>query len=42
MPEQDLEDADVHAPLEHVSGEAVTQRVGPEIGVKTAGVPPPG
>src|SRR3954452_24058624 len=38
MPEQDLDDADVHAPLEHVRGEAVTQRVGPEIGVEAAGV----
>src|SRR4051794_21271952 len=39
MPEQDLDDADVHAPLEHVGGEAVTQRVRPEIGVEPAGVP---
>ena len=39
MPEQDLDDADVHASLEHVRGEAVTQRVRPEIGVKAAGVP---
>ena len=38
MPEQDLDDADVHAALEHVRGEAVTQRVRPEIGVKAAGV----
>ena len=38
MPEQDLDDADVDAPLEHVRGEAVTQRVRPEIGVKAAGV----
>src|SRR5271169_7158474 len=38
MPEQDLDDADVHSPLEHVRGEAVTQRVRPEIGVKAAGV----
>src|SRR5208282_5710683 len=27
MAEQDLDDPDVHAPLEHVRGEAVTQRV---------------
>src|SRR5271166_622888 len=39
MPEQDLDDADVHAPLEHVGGEAVTQRVRPEIGAKAAGIP---
>ena len=39
MPQQDLDDADVHAPLEHVRGEAVTQRVRSEIGVKAAGVP---
>src|SRR5208283_5769628 len=39
MPEQDLDDPDVHTPLEQVRGEAVTQRVGPEIGVKAAGVP---
>ena len=38
MPEQDLDDADVHSPLEHVRGKAVTQRVRPEIGVETAGV----
>ena len=38
MPEQDLDDADVHTPLEHVRGKAVTQRVRPEIGVKAAGV----
>ena len=38
MAEQDLDDPDVHAPLEHVRGEAVTQRVRPEVGVKTAGV----
>ena len=35
--EQDLDDADIHATLEHVRGEAVTQRVRPEIGVKAAG-----
>src|SRR5271167_1742822 len=29
MAEQDLDDPDVHAPLEHVRGEAVTQRVRP-------------
>jgi hypothetical protein len=39
MPEQDLDDADVHAPLKHVRGETVTQRMRSEIGVKTAGVP---
>ncbi len=39
MPEQDLDDADIHAPLEHVRGEAVAQRVRPEIGIKAAGVP---
>src|SRR3954465_12604754 len=39
MPEQDLDDPDVHTPLEHVGGEAVTQRVRPEIGVEPAGVP---
>ncbi len=39
MAEQDLDDPDVHAPLEHVRGEAVTQRVRPEIGVKAAGIP---
>ena len=38
MPEQDLDDADVHAPLEHVRSEAATQRVRPEIGVETAGM----
>ena len=38
MPEQDLDDADIHAPLEHVRGEAVTQRVRSEIGVEAAGV----
>ena len=38
MAEQDLDDPDVHAPLEHVGGEAVTQRVRPEIGVEAAGV----
>ena len=30
MPQQELNDADVHAPLEHVRGEAVPQRVRPE------------
>src|SRR3954471_2336637 len=39
MPEQDLDDPDVHTPLEHVGGEAVAQRVRPEIGVEPAGVP---
>ena len=38
MAEQDLDDPDVHTPLEHVRGEAVTQRVRPEIGVEAAGV----
>ena len=38
MAEQDLDDPDVHAPLEHVRGEAVTQQVRPEIGVEAAGV----
>jgi hypothetical protein len=37
MPEQDLDDADVHASLEHVRGEAVTQRVRPEIRIEAAG-----
>src|SRR5271166_4866905 len=36
MPKQNLDDADVHALLEHVRGEAVTQRVWPEIGVEAA------
>ena len=39
MPQQDLNDPDVYAPLEHVSGEAMTQRVRSEIGVEAAGVP---
>src|SRR6516165_7637133 len=39
MAQQDLDDPDVHTPLEHVRGEAVTQRVRPEIGVEPAGVP---
>src|SRR5208282_3414069 len=38
MAEQDLDDPDVHAPLEHVRGEAVTQRVRPEIGVKALSI----
>ncbi len=38
MPERDLDDADVFASLEHVCGEAVTQRIRPEIGIRTAGV----
>src|SRR5271156_1609249 len=41
MSEQDLDDANVDAPLEHVGGEAVTQRVRSEIGVKTTGVARP-
>src|SRR6516225_1983567 len=38
MPEQDLDDANVHAALEHVRGEAVAQRVRSEVGAKTAGI----
>jgi len=38
MPEQDLDDPDVHAPLEHVRGEAVTQRVWLEIGGEATGI----
>jgi hypothetical protein len=38
MAEQDLDEPDVHATLEQVSGEAMTERVGPEIGVEAAGV----
>jgi hypothetical protein len=38
VPEQDLDDADIDAPLEHVRGEAVTQRVRSEIRVKATGV----
>ena len=34
MAEQDLDDPDVHAPLEHVRGEAVTQRVGRKSALK--------
>src|SRR5271156_6950463 len=36
--EQDLDDADIHATLEHVSGEAVTQRVRSEIRAEATGV----
>jgi len=36
--EQDLDDADIHAPLEHVSGKAVTERVRSEIRVEATGV----
>ena len=36
MSEQDLDDADIHASLEHVRGEAVAQRVWPEAVVETA------
>jgi len=39
MPEQDLDDADVHTPLEHVRGKAVAKRVGSESGVEAALVP---
>ncbi len=39
MPEKDLDDPDVYTPLEHVRGEAMTQRVRSEIGVEAAGVP---
>ena len=36
--EQDLDDADIHATLEHVRGEAVTQRVRSEIRAEATGV----
>ena len=36
--EQDLDDADIDAPLEHVRGKAVTQRVRSEIRVEATGV----
>jgi len=36
--EQDLDDADIHAPLEHVRGEAVPERVRSEIRVEATGV----
>ena len=39
MSQQDLDDADVHAPLEHVRGEAVAERVRVEARVKTTLVP---
>src|SRR3954447_19900633 len=38
MPEQDLDDADVHPAQEQVAGEAVPQRVREEIGAEAAGV----
>src|SRR5262245_42458460 len=38
MPEQDLDDPDVHAAQEQVAGKAVTQRVWQEIGAEAAGV----
>ena len=38
MPEQDLDNADVHPAQEQVAGEAVTQRVRQEIGAEAAGV----
>src|SRR5271157_4010052 len=36
MAEQDLDDADVHALLEHVRGKTVAERVRPEVGIKAA------
>ena len=36
MSEQDLNDADVHAALEHVRGEAVSKRVRPKSFVEAA------
>ena len=39
MSQQELDHADVDAPLEQMRGEAVTQRVRPELGVEPAGVP---
>ena len=38
MPQQDLDDADVHAPLEQVRGKAVAERVRPELVRKAARV----
>jgi hypothetical protein len=38
MAEQDRDDPDIDATLEQVGGEAVTQRVGPELGAEAAGV----
>ena len=38
MSQQDLDDADVHAPLQHVRGEAVAERVRPEFVRKAARV----
>ena len=36
MSEQDLDNANVHAPLEHVRGEAVPERVRPELVIEAA------
>ena len=36
MSEQDLDNPDVHAALEHVCGEAVTERVRPELVIEAA------
>ena len=36
MSEQDLDNADVHASLQHVRGEAVPERVRPELVMKAA------
>ena len=36
MSQQNLDEANVHAPLEHVGGEAVAERMRPELGVKAA------
>jgi hypothetical protein len=36
MSEQNLDDTDVHASLEHMRGEAVTERVRPEVVVEMA------
>jgi hypothetical protein len=35
MSQQDLDDADVHATVEQVRGEAVAERVGPKAGIET-------
>jgi hypothetical protein len=39
VPQQDLDDADVDAPLEHVRGETVAERVRPKTDVEAALVP---
>ena len=39
MAQQDLDEADIDAALEHVRGEAVAERVRPKIGIKAALVP---